>query len=311
MRPTVAPGRPTRQVAINLTVGERHVPDLPAAGSTAKHEARPALPVLTGARAGGPGPGLCERNGMRSSSTVVVSGAGSGIGKAVACRLADEGMHVTAVGRRRDPLERLAADFGQNLDPLAADVSIEWGAATVAAHIASVGRTCIAAVTAAGGLADIGGTATGLERIRENWQASFESNVLTAVLLVEALREMLEVNGGRVILISSVAALRGSGGGPYGAMKAALHGWVYDLAGELGPHGGTANVVAPGFVPDTEFWAGRLAGDSRRQRAAQTLVGREGTPDEVASLIAWLLSPDGGWMTGQVLSPNGGVVLGR
>jgi NAD(P)-dependent dehydrogenase (short-subunit alcohol dehydrogenase family) len=50
---------------------------------------------------------------------------------------------------------------------------------------------------------------------------------------------------------------------------------------------------------------------SRRERAAQTLVGREGTPEEVASLIAWLLGPDGGWVTGQVLSPNGGVVLGR
>ena len=94
-------------------------------------------------------------------------------------------------------------------------------------------------------------------------------------------------------------------------MKAALHGWVYDLAGELGAHGGTANAVGPGFVPDTEFWAGRLTAESRRERAARALVGREGTPEEVASLIAWLLGPDGGWMTGQVLSPNGGVVLGR
>ncbi len=110
------------------------------------------------------------------------------------------------------------------------------------------------------------------------------------------------------MLLSSVAALHGSGGGPYGAMKAALHAWMYDLASE---HGGTANAVAPGFVPDTEFWAGRLTEESRGRRAAQTLVGREGTPEEVASLIAWLLGPDGGWTTGQVLSPKGGVVLGR
>jgi len=94
-------------------------------------------------------------------------------------------------------------------------------------------------------------------------------------------------------------------------MKAALHAWVYDLARELGPQGGTANVVAPGFVPDTGFWSGRLSAGSRQERAAQTLVGREGTPGEVAALIGWLLGPDAGWMTGQVLSPNGGVVLGR
>jgi len=56
---------------------------------------------------------------------------------------------------------------------------------------------------------------------------------------------------------------------------------------------------------------GRLTVESRRERAAQTLVDREGTPEEVASVISWLLGPDGGWVTGQVLSPNGGVVLGR
>jgi 3-oxoacyl-[acyl-carrier protein] reductase len=141
--------------------------------------------------------------------------------------------------------------------------------------------------------------------------ASFESNVLTAVLLVEALRPDLEANAGRVVLISSVAALRGSGGGPYGAMKAALHAWAFDLARDLGRGQGTANIVAPGFVPDTEFWAGRLTGEAVAQRSGQTLVGRPGTPDEVASFIEWLLGADGGWVTGQILSPNGGAFLGR
>jgi 3-oxoacyl-[acyl-carrier protein] reductase len=148
-----------------------------------------------------------------------------------------------------------------------------------------------------------------LAQLRSDWQAAFESNVLTAVLLIGALQAVLERHGGRVVLLSSVAALVGNG--PYGAMKAALHPWMYDLARQLGPHGGTANVIAPGFVPDTEFWAGRLTPGARRQRAAQTLVGRAGQPDEIASLVAWLLGPDGGWMTGQILSPNGGTVLGR
>jgi 3-oxoacyl-[acyl-carrier protein] reductase len=245
---------------------------------------------------------------MSAERTIVVSGAGSGIGRAVTGRLVADGGQVTAVGRRPEPLQELADELGKAVRPVAADVGSEAGAAAV---LAAAGQACAGVVAAAGGLTPDQAAASPLEQARRTWQASFESNVLTAVLLVEALWADLQRQGGRIVLVSSVAALRGSGGGPYGAMKAALHAWAYDLARELGPGGGTANVVAPGFVPDTGFWAGRLTPDSRRERGAQTLVGREGTPAEVASLIGWLLGPDGGWMTGQVLSPNGGVVLGR
>lgn len=246
---------------------------------------------------------------MATPATIVVSGGGTGIGAAVTRRLAGGGRHVTVVGRRREPLEAITAEVGDGVDVTVADVSTEEGAAAVAAQLKQRGVSCQGVVAAAGGIS--GGSAGGLAGVRDEWQAAFRSNVLTAVLLVEALRNALEADGGRVVLLSSVAALRGSGGGPYGAMKAALHAWMFDLARELGAHGGTANVVAPGFVPDTEFWSGRLTDQSRAARAAQSLVGRAGTPEEVASLIAWLLGPDGGWMTGQVLSPNGGVVLGR
>ena len=246
---------------------------------------------------------------MAPGDMVVVSGAGTGIGRAVARRLAGDGFHVLAVGRRREPLERLAKELAPHLDVASADLATVAGATSVAESVRAAERGCAGVVAAAGGVSPH--RADGLDGVRQDWLASFGSNVLTAVLLVEAVREEIERSGGRVVLLSSVAAMRGSGGGAYGAVKAALHGFAFDLARELGAHGGTANVVAPGFVPDTEFWAGRLTGDSRRERAAQTLVGREGTPEEVASLISWLLGPDGAWMTGQVLSPNGGVVLGR
>jgi 3-oxoacyl-[acyl-carrier protein] reductase len=245
-----------------------------------------------------------------TNSTVVVSGAGTGIGRAVAVQLAGVGIHVTAVGRREEPLERLAEENPEMVGVVVADVSTAAGASAVAEQVEVCQRSCVGVIAAAGGLSPSSGRPD-LDGIRQGWQACFESNVLTAVLLVEALRAELERAAGRVVLLSSVAALRGSGGGPYGAMKAALHGYMFDLAASLGAHGGTANAVAPGFVPDTEFWDSRLTAESRRQRAAQTLVGRAGTPQEVASLICWLLGPDGGWVTGQVLSPNGGVVLGR
>lgn len=248
---------------------------------------------------------------MATAGTIVVSGGGTGIGAAVARRLVGDGRHVTVVGRRSEPLEAIRTEAGSGVDVAVADVSTEAGAAAVAAQLTDKGLACQGVVAAAGGISAGAESGSGLAGIRAEWQASFDSNILTAVLLVEALRDALQADGGRVVLLSSVAALRGSGGGPYGAMKAALHAWAFDLARELGTHGGTANVVAPGFVPDTEFWAGRLTDESRATRAAQSLVNRAGTPDEVASLIAWLLGPDGGWMTGQVLSPNGGVVLGR
>lgn len=239
------------------------------------------------------------------SRTFVVSGAGSGIGAAVARRLVADGAHVTAVGRRSEPLDALRAELGAAVSPISADVSTTDGAARVAEAV----DECAGVVAAAGGIGAQGDDS--LDGVRAEWQDSFASNVLTAALLVEALRKQLEVASGRVVLISSIAALRGSGGGPYGAMKAALHAYAFDLARELGKHGGTANVVAPGFVPETGFWEGRRTPELIEQRAAQTLVGRPGSPAEVASLIAWLLGPDGSWVTGQVLSPNGGVVLGR
>jgi 3-oxoacyl-[acyl-carrier protein] reductase len=238
--------------------------------------------------------------------TIVVTGGGSGIGAAAVRRLVAGGAHVTAVGRRKEPLTALRDQLGESVAVISADVSTPAGAAAVAEQVDG----CAGVVAAAGGLS-AAPDGTGLEQVEREWRDSFASNVLTSVLTVEALSPKLADAAGRVVLISSIAALRGGGGGPYGAMKAALHADVFDLARQLGRHGGTANAVAPGFVPDTEFWEGRRTPELIAERAAQTLVGREGTPDEVASLICWLLGPDGGWVTGQVLSPNGGVVLGR
>ena len=114
--------------------------------------------------------------------------------------------------------------------------------------------------------------------------------------------------GGRVVVITSVAALHGAGS--YGAAKAALHAWMLTLAQSLAPDGITVNAVAPGFVPETEFWADRLSDAVVDSRVAQTLVGRPGTPAEVAA-VAYLASADAGFTTGQIVQVNGGMVLGR
>ena len=83
------------------------------------------------------------------------------------------------------------------------------------------------------------------------------------------------------------------------------------LATSLAPEGITANAVAPGFIPDTEFWKLRLTDEVVDARVASTPVGRPGTPEEVAAAVAYLASPSAGFTTGQILQGNGGWVLGR
>ncbi len=163
--------------------------------------------------------------GSMDLRTQLSSAARDGLGRATARKLTADGFHVVAVGRRRAPLEDLASELGPRADVVEADLATEAGAAAVAAEVESAGRGCAGVVAAAGGISsgsapeDASSSAGALATIRQDWQACFESNVLTAVLLVEALHKQIEHDGGRVVLISSVAALRGSGVAADGAWR--------------------------------------------------------------------------------------------
>jgi 3-oxoacyl-[acyl-carrier protein] reductase len=247
---------------------------------------------------------------------VVVSGGGTGIGRAVAARFAADGDQVVIVGRRPAPLEEAAAALGGSVLPVAADLVTPEGAALVAETVGQrYGRVDVL-VANAGGNTDLGADRadllgrSGLALTAAAWTANFRANVLTAVLLTEALDALL-TEGGRVLLLSSIAAYRGSGSGSYGSVKAALHPYAVDLAGALGGRGITVNVVAPGFTDDTEFFAGRMTDERRRTLVGQTLTGRVGTVDDVAATVHWLASPAAGHVTAQVIQVNGGALPGR
>ncbi|MDG3012058.1 SDR family oxidoreductase [Rhodococcus sp. D2-41] len=242
---------------------------------------------------------------------IVVSGGGSGIGRAVARRLAVDGDRVVIVGRRTPVLEATAAEIndavGDELVTTAtADLTEPAQVHRLAGELAADGAVDVL-VNNAGGSPNR--SAHGLAEVADAYQEAFRVNVLTAVLLTEALVPHLTPRAGRIVAVSSIAGLRGAG--PYGAAKAALHGWAMGLAQQLAPQQITVNVVAPGFVPDTGFWAGRLTDEVESARVAQIPLGRAGTPDEVAAGIAYLVSPEAGWTTGQILQINGGSVLGR
>ncbi|WP_329568658.1 SDR family NAD(P)-dependent oxidoreductase [Kitasatospora sp. NBC_01266] len=259
---------------------------------------------------------------------IVVSGGGTGIGRAVAAAFAEQGEQVVITGRRKDVLERTAAELGPAVRPVAFDAA---DPAQVTAALAELPDQVHVLVNNAGGNTDLGAAPAevaenaeaagaaeaaedtedpaGLAALAAAWQANLNANLLSAVLLTSALRERLRP-GGTVINLSSIAAHRG-GSGSYGAAKAAVEAWNLTLAQQLGPEGITANVIAPGYIEDTEFFGAGISPERRAWNIANALNRRAGTPADIAGTALYLASPAAGHLTGQTLHLNGGTLSGR
>ncbi|WP_053206810.1 SDR family oxidoreductase [Jiangella muralis] len=243
-----------------------------------------------------------------TTRTIVVTGGGTGIGRAVAAGFAAAGDTVVVTGRRRSKLDEAVAGLGPRSS------AVDFDAADPAAVTEALDRlpaTIDVLVNAAGGNTGMGQPAPepgDLAAEAAAWRANFDANVLTAVLVTTALLPRMP-SGGRIVTIGSIAARRG--GGDYGAAKAAIEAWTASLAAEIGPRGVTVNVVSPGLTVGTEFFRGRLT-DARRERlVGETMTKREGTTEDVAAAVQYLAAPAAGHVTGQVLHVNGGAYLGR
>ncbi|NRQ37771.1 SDR family oxidoreductase [Nonomuraea sp. NN258] len=250
---------------------------------------------------------------MSDARVVVVTGGGTGIGRAIAHRFAAEDADVVIVGRRAAPLDEVAASGrADQIRPVVADVSVPADIARLSAQVNDwYGRVDVL-VNNAGYLLPVtlADPASGGPALAE----MLDTHLIGPYRLTAALSPMLTRPGGRVINIASIAAVTGgSGAGAaqgYAAAKAGLIGLTFGMARELGPQGVTVNAVAPGFVEDTEFTA-----DFSQERVAflvgQTVTGRAGTPADVAAAVGYLAGDQAGWVTGQVLHVNGGSIFGR
>lgn len=242
---------------------------------------------------------------------VVISGGGTGIGLAAARLFAEDGDRVLLLGRRAEVLEQ--ADVPGALT-YAADLSRPRGVRGVERFVASELGTVDVLIHSAGGSGYLEPQVDSdepLDVVLHNWTLNFGLNTLTAALLTEALKDRLADPGGRVLFLSSIAAFRGSGSGAYAASKAALHPYAHDLARQLGPRGITVNVVAPGYVEDTEFFGDGMDEERHARLVAETSTGRAGAPGDVAATLHWLASHGAGHITSQIIQVNGGAERGH
>ena len=247
------------------------------------------------------------------SRAVIVTGAGTGIGAAVARRLARDGASVVLVGRRRDPIERVAAATGQTF--VVADASTEEGverivAATVDAHGGIDGLVLNAGVMLPGTVA---------EASIDDWRATLDVNLTGPFLLARAALPQLLERQGSVVSVASIAALRaGPGMAAYCASKAGLVLLTQCLAVEQGAAGLRANVVAPGWVrtemadEEMDEFGGPRGLDREAAYAEITRnvpARRPATADEAAAAVVWLLSPQAAYVNGSVLTVDGGTSI--
>ncbi|EED33211.1 dehydrogenase/reductase sdr family member 4 [gamma proteobacterium NOR5-3] len=240
---------------------------------------------------------------------VVVTGAAQGIGAAIVRGLVDEGAKVAAIDIDADGLVPLASLAGVSC--FSGDLSSADDAHRLCQEVIDSLGTVYGLVTAAGGVRGQVGRA--LEDVGESdWQQIFAANVDAAMWCTQAFAPLMKATGaGRIVTISSGAGLRPSLTGiqAYAAAKHALVGLTRQLALELGPAGITVNSVAPGFVlsnPSTQKqWD--AFGAARQEQVLNSIhLRRLGSAEDIADAVIFLCSERARWITGQVLSVDGG-----
>src|SRR3954468_9930277 len=243
-----------------------------------------------------------------SDQVAVVTGAGRGIGRAIALRFAKAGAQIACVSRTAENAEKVASE-------LRASGAKAWSYAVDVADAKAVAVAAEAILKDAGKvnilINNAGVTRDGLlmRMSDEDWDAVLNTNLRGAFSFTKSFsRGFIKQRSGRIINIASVIGLIGNAGQcNYAASKAALIGFTKSVAKELGSRGITSNALAPGFI-ETDMTAG-LNEQMRDELLKKIPLNTLGQPDDIAEAALFLASPAARYITGQVLTVDGGMVM--
>ncbi len=240
---------------------------------------------------------------LLDNKVAVVTGAGRGIGKAIALKLAGEGARVACCGRTLANVEATAASItgrayavdvadGKQVAETAEQILQDFGRVDILVNNAGVTRDQLL-----------------MRMSEEDWDAVLDTNLKGAFHFTKAFtRAFLKQRSGRIINITSIIGLTGNAGQTnYAASKAGLIGFTKSVARELASRGVTANAVAPGFIVTDMTQA--LGAEAQEALKGRIALGRLGTAEDVANAVVFLASDLASYVTGQVLTVDGGLAM--
>jgi NAD(P)-dependent dehydrogenase (short-subunit alcohol dehydrogenase family) len=257
---------------------------------------------------------MAQAAAFPSSPTAVLTGAASprGIGRATAHYLAERGWNIGIIDLDADASAAVATEIakqhGVRAAGAGADVADEQQVRSAFDHLESVLPQIVALINIAG----VSSPDPYLEVTPQEWERVISVNLNGVHYATRRAAESMVTHGvGRIVSLSSVSAQRGGGTyskTAYSAAKAAVIGLSRSVARELGSQGITVNAISPGPI-DTDIMGGTLTEERKQKMAADGVLPRIGTPRDIAAAIAYLISEDAGFVTGQTLNVDGGLYM--